>query len=154
MHKKSNLSKYVCKPQIYSYSSVITFDFSMWVYMLQVYSFPSSINLLIMFVIVPHHRIIRILNSINQFSFYLVFVTENLGVTCEREELPQYAGLSYQAAAKCQNSLGNFSEEGFLLHKSSRQFLACHNKLINHKMVSTDEHLNHSITCYHECLER
>lgn len=77
-----------------------------------------------------------------------------MGITCEREELPQYAGLCYQAAAKNQNTLGNHSEEAHLLLKSSRQFMASHLKLESRKIVATGELLHHALTCYQECSDR
>jgi len=46
-----------------------------------------------------------------------------LAVQCEREELPQYAGLCWTAAARCENSLGNASGEAWDLVRAGRQFL-------------------------------
>ncbi|KAK6643001.1 hypothetical protein RUM43_004504 [Polyplax serrata] len=79
---------------------------------------------------------------------------ENLGKICEREELEQYAGLCYQAAAKCQNSLGNHLEEGFLLLKSSKQFMTGYSKLLRNQLVLDETYKNYSYANYKECLTR
>ncbi|KAJ4442952.1 40-kDa huntingtin-associated protein [Periplaneta americana] len=46
-----------------------------------------------------------------------------LAIQCEREELPQYAGLCWVAAARCESSLGNASGEAWNLVRAGRQFL-------------------------------
>nr|CAD7405926.1 unnamed protein product [Timema cristinae] len=46
-----------------------------------------------------------------------------LAVQCEREELPQYAGLCWIAAARCEGSLGNSPGEAWDLVRGARQFL-------------------------------
>lgn len=42
---------------------------------------------------------------------------------CESEELPQYAALSWIAAARCEGTLGNNVAETSYLLKAARQFL-------------------------------
>ncbi|EEB16616.1 conserved hypothetical protein [Pediculus humanus corporis] len=79
---------------------------------------------------------------------------ENLGKFCEREDLPEYAGLNYESAAKCQNSLGNHSEEAFLYLKSSKQFMTSYLKQKNNQLVLNNSYLNHSLISYKNCLER
>lgn len=54
---------------------------------------------------------------------FCVTYAGKLAVQCEREELPQYAGLCWTAAARCENSLGNASGEAWDLVRAGRQFL-------------------------------
>ena len=46
-----------------------------------------------------------------------------LALQCERDEVPQYAGLCWTAAARCENSLGNVSGEAWNLLRAGRQYL-------------------------------
>lgn len=52
-----------------------------------------------------------------------VICAGKLALQCEREELPQYAGLCWIAAARCESSLGNASGEAWDLVRAGRQFL-------------------------------
>lgn len=62
--------------------------------------------------------------------------------------------MCYQAAAKCQNSLGNHLEEGFLLLKSSKQFMTGYSKLLRNHLVLDETYKNYSYANYKECLTR
>lgn len=57
-----------------------------------------------------------------KYDFCITYAGK-LAVQCEREELPQYAGLCWTAAARCENSLGNASGEAWDLVRAGRQFL-------------------------------
>ncbi|XP_063240267.1 40-kDa huntingtin-associated protein-like [Bacillus rossius redtenbacheri] len=46
-----------------------------------------------------------------------------LAARCEREDLPQYAGLCWIAAARCEGSLGNAPGEAWDLLRAGRKFL-------------------------------
>lgn len=52
-----------------------------------------------------------------------VYYAGKLAVQCEREELPQYAGLCWVAAARCESSLGNAPGEAWDVVRAGRQFL-------------------------------
>jgi hypothetical protein len=54
---------------------------------------------------------------------WCVYYAGKLALQCEREELPQYAGLCWVAAARCESSLGNGSGEAWDVVRAGRQFL-------------------------------
>lgn len=56
------------------------------------------------------------------YLLYYVYAGK-LALQCEHEELPQYAGLCWIAAARCESSLGNASGEAWDLVRAGRQFL-------------------------------
>jgi hypothetical protein len=57
------------------------------------------------------------------YLIWCVYYAGKLAVQCEREELPQYAGLCWVAAARCESSLGNGSGEAWDVVRAGRQFL-------------------------------
>ncbi|PSN37779.1 Factor VIII intron 22 protein [Blattella germanica] len=46
-----------------------------------------------------------------------------LALQCERDDIPQYAGMCWSASARCENSLGNTSGEAWNLLRAGRQYL-------------------------------
>lgn len=71
-----------------------------------------------------------------------------LGAQCEREELPQYAGLCYLAVSRCESSLNNTSGEAWALVKAGRQFLRAHAKAEAGGLISPGgEQLEAAVSC-------
>lgn len=71
-----------------------------------------------------------------------IFYTGALGVQCEHDELPQYAGLCYLAVARCEASLNNPSGEAWALIKAGRKFIHAHAQAEANSLVApASEHL-------------
>ncbi|XP_046676309.1 40-kDa huntingtin-associated protein isoform X1 [Homalodisca vitripennis] len=51
-----------------------------------------------------------------------------LGVQCERDEMPQYAGLCYLAVSRCEAALNNPTGEAWAQVRAGRQFLQAHSQ--------------------------
>ncbi|XP_054271234.1 40-kDa huntingtin-associated protein [Macrosteles quadrilineatus] len=60
----------------------------------------------------------------------------SLGVQCERDEMPQYAGLCYLAVSRCEAALNNPAGETWALVKAGRQFLKAHKQPAECGLVS------------------
>lgn len=65
-----------------------------------------------------------------------------LAAQCERCDLPQYAGLSWLAVAKCESSLGHVNEEATALVKAGRLYIQAENK----NVIGCEEHLQAGIS--------
>ncbi|XP_050298047.1 40-kDa huntingtin-associated protein isoform X5 [Anthonomus grandis grandis] len=78
-----------------------------------------------------------------------------LGQQCESQELPQYAALSWLAAARCEGTLGNPVSETAYLLRAARQFFKAEQEdfLTGCTCVST-ENLEAGISCYHHASQR
>lgn len=76
----------------------------------------------------------------------------SLGAQCEREELPQYAGLCYLAVSRCESSLNNPSGEAWALVKAGRQFLRAHAKAESGGLISPGGEQLEVIETYNFCL--
>lgn len=78
----------------------------------------------------------------NPFVIYIYldlifFFAATLAAQCERCDLPQYAGLSWLAVAKCESSLGHVNEEASALVKAGRLYIQAENK----NVIGCEEHL-------------
>ncbi|XP_067005210.1 40-kDa huntingtin-associated protein [Anabrus simplex] len=72
-----------------------------------------------------------------------------LALRCERDELPQYAGLCWMAAARCEGSLSNNPGEAWDLVRGARQFMAAEVKGARLGCPSPGgEHLQAAVSCY------
>ncbi|GLH06574.1 Factor VIII intron 22 protein [Gryllus bimaculatus] len=73
----------------------------------------------------------------------------SLAVRCENDELPQYAGLCWMAAARCEGSLGNSPGEAWDLVRAGRQFMKAEVKGAKLGCPSPGgEHLQAAINCF------
>ena len=71
----------------------------------------------------------------------------SLAVQCERDELPQYAGQCWLAAARCQGSLGHTANEAWDLTRAGRRFLEaeCHQATLGCPGPASVDHLQVNI---------
>lgn len=97
-------------------------------------------------------RLVLIITVTVSMNFNCSMISENLAVICE-EDLPQYAGLCYQAAANCQVSLGNTLEQAYLLIKAFRQYMSNYLRYVTQRLVYTDENYHEALVCYKECID-
>lgn len=54
--------------------------------------------------------------------------TGQLAIQCQREDIPQYAGLCYLAVSRCESQLNNSNGEAWAQVNAGRQFLKAHTK--------------------------
>ncbi|XP_047107418.1 40-kDa huntingtin-associated protein [Schistocerca piceifrons] len=78
-----------------------------------------------------------------------------LALRCEREELPQYAGLCWAAAARCEGSLGNNPAEAWALVRAARQFLSAETKAASLGCTGPGaDYLQAAASCYGHAANR
>ncbi|BET01926.1 Hypothetical protein NTJ_14744 [Nesidiocoris tenuis] len=73
----------------------------------------------------------------------------HLAAQCERSDLPEYAGLSWQAVAKCEAAQGHKNEEAMALMKAGQFFLLARKR----SAVGGDEHVQAAIECLDEAVK-
>lgn len=89
----------------------------------------------------------RFLRKPNETEASESFAT--LGQQCESQDLPQYAALSWTAAARCEGTLGNAVNETSYLLCSARQFLKAEEENVNIGCTSVStEHLQAGLLNY------
>lgn len=72
-----------------------------------------------------------------------------LAKQCESQDLPQYAALSWIAAARCEGSLGNVVNETSYLLQSARHFMGAEEADVNIGCISVPtENLQAGLSCY------
>ncbi|KAJ9589462.1 hypothetical protein L9F63_017323 [Diploptera punctata] len=78
-----------------------------------------------------------------------------LALQCERDEVPQYAGMCWTAAARCENSLGNVSGEAWNLLRAGRQYLKAEISAYNLGCPSPGgEHVQAAVSSYAQAESR